>query len=493
MINFSNFLASRSLGVLCPIFSLPSNSGIGDFSGGYKFVDFLQKSGQSIWQVLPLNIPDGAGSTYNSVSSFAGNWLFVSAQKGKKSKKDVGGIGERVNYKTIWPEKEKELRDFYKSWEWKGNMDDFDQFVGEEKNWLWDFAIFQIIKKKFNGKPWYKWSKALKERNILALEKVAVEEKEEFNFIYFCQWQFFKQWQNLKVYANARGIKIIGDLPFFSTFDSADVWANRDNFLLDEKNKPLFRAGVPPDYFSKNGQFWGNPQYDWEKMKKTGFSWWIKRLKHSLKLFDGVRLDHFRGFMSLWYVKGGKKTAKNGKWVSVPGEKLFSRWKTMDGEMPFIAEDLGKITSDVQGLRERFAIPGIRVLQFGFDARFDNPHALSNISQECVLYTGTHDNNTAKGFINGKKRLWQIKNALKVLKTDRENFSWELIKMGAFSKANVFIVPIQDYLNLGSEARINIPGKKTKNWEWRMDEGMLTEELAEKIRELSLESGRIVS
>ncbi len=453
----------RRAGILLHISSLPSEFGVGDLGPkAYEFVDFLAMAGQSLWQVLPIN-PTGlefGNSPYFSSSLFAGNTLFVSPEllykDGLLSKEELESIKvkptERVDYPYAYRIKDWVLE---KAFERFRDWDALDGFIQEERDWLLPYCNFSVFKKR-NKRPWNEWEE----------EKVS---EDEIMKVAFGQYVFFKQWRELKVYANSKGILLVGDLPIYPAYDSVDVWQNRHFFKLDKEGRPLFVAGVPPDQFSPIGQIWGNPVYNWERLMEENFDWWVKRVRHNLKLFDLLRLDHFRGFVAYYQVPYGEKTAVNGFWVSAPAQEFLSKLREEFPQMPFIAEDLGTITEDVQKIRESFDIPGMKVLCFAFLSD-DSPHMPHNHTLNSVVTTTTHDTMPLRGWFvkeldeSSKRRHLEC---LGMEELKEEEVSPRLIRLAYMSVSKYCIVPMQDILNLGEESRMNIPGSKEGNWEWR--------------------------
>ncbi|MBU2229341.1 4-alpha-glucanotransferase [Patescibacteria group bacterium] len=490
----------RQSGVLMHISSLPSPYGIGDFgTEAFKFVDFLSKSGQKIWQILPLTIPDSLGSPYASPSAFAGNWLLISPDElvregllQKKSLPDDQRITHTKYPKIVLQQKfilEKSYDYFLKH----GSADhkkNFNNFTKKHSKWLDDYALFMALKDHFRGKQWFKWPQSIANRDEETIKYWQDKIKKQIAIFKYGQWIFFYQYKKLKQYAHKKEIRIFGDIPFFIIHDSVDVWVNKKIFLLDNENKPLAKSGVPPDYFSKRGQLWGDPQYNWEIMRRNNFHWFVRRLRMAEHFYDDVRLDHFRGYQAVWHVDSKSKSSKNGKWVDVPGDLIFKRVKKEFKSLSIISEDLGYITSDVVKLRKRFHFPGMRVMQFGFGGLHDNFHLPKNFTNDCVAYTGTHDNDTTYGWITKSGKPPQKKFALDYTKVEKKEFAWKLIELGSMSKAGWFIFPMQDALNLNSEARMNKPSTKKNNWQWRMKKNSLSDELAVKIKKLTKSARR---
>lgn len=485
----------RSSGILLHPTSLPGKFGIGSLGKeAFDFVDFLVESGQKLWQVFPLG-PTGYGdSPYQCFSAFAGNPLLISLEKlceeGLLNEQDLNthesfdnrsvDFGKIINFKMPI------LRKAYSNFSMNGTALEkikFETFCQNSTLWLEDYALFMALKDHFGGKPWVEWDSDIKLREEKALEYYTNHLAEKIKFQKFIQYLFFKHWKEVKSYANSNYIKVVGDIPIFVAFDSADAWSNPDIFLFDEDRKPVKVAGVPPDYFSATGQLWGNPLYDWDKLKETGFQWWIDRIKSNLVLSDIIRIDHFRGFAAYWAVPYGETTAINGEWVPAPGKELFTAIRNALGTLPIIAEDLGLITPDVIDLRDSFEFPGMKILQFAFDSGEENDYLPHTYDKNCVVYTGTHDNDTVVGWYQkakaeDKKFLHDYLN----VNCSEANIAFELIKAAWASTAVIALAPLQDLLGLGSEARINTPGLASGNWMWRYQAGELNSELAAKLR-----------
>ncbi len=470
----------RSAGILLHPTSLPGKYGIGTIGQeAFNFVDFLVHSGQTLWQIFPLG-PTGYGdSPYQSFSAFAGNPLLINLEFLKED-----GLLTQNNLDCI-PIFDKHNIDFGKLIDVKNDLlhqayqnykttdpnfeKDCGSFCINNKDWLDDYALFMAVKEYHGGKLWTEWEKEIALRKTGAVKKWTEKLKYQIGFQKFLQFTFFKQWENLKKYANTKGIKIIGDIPIFIAYDSADLWANKSQFTVDKKGKLLTCAGVPPDYFSPTGQLWGNPLYKWKAMEKDNFLWWQKRIKKILEFVDIIRVDHFRGFDAYWEIPGDAETAMNGKWVDAPGHKFFSTIKKELGDLPIIAEDLGVITETVEKLRDDFNFPGMKILQFAFGDGGDKNFLPHNYIKNCVVLTGSHDNNTTKGFFaNERKQNSGIyESAKEYLSYTGNNITFELIRTAYASVANIVIIPMQDILNLGEEARMNFPGKLGGNWTWR--------------------------
>ena len=503
----------RASGILLHPTSLPGKFGIGDLGDeAFKFVDFLAEAKQTYWQVLPLG-PTGYGdSPYQCFSAFAGNTLLISPERlvedGFLSEADIaepgGGVdGHKVDFGTVYEWKNKILSKAFEGLHHITSVDlrgKFETFQQENESWLDDYALYRAIKKSQNQKAWYEWNEPLKLRDQRALADAAEKLFEDILAEKFYQFLFFRQWWAVKEYANTKGAKIVGDVPIFVALDSADAWRNQKLFKLNDDGLPNVVAGVPPDYFSVTGQLWGNPIYDWEAMRAGGFRWWIERVKQTLKTVDVVRIDHFRGFAATWEVPGGDSTAENGRWVDVPGSDLFTALKNELGDLPFWAEDLGVITPDVEGLRDGFGFPGMRILQFAFGGDAKNRDLPHNYIENCVAYTGTHDNDTTVGWWNSQPGAGSTRDAseigrehafcMKYLATDGSEIQWNFIRAVWSSVAATAIAPLQDLLGLGTEGRMNLPASNSGNWLWRFKDGDITEEILLLLRELTEVYGR---
>jgi len=492
----------RKQGILLPISSIPSEYGIGTFGKeSYEFVDFLKKAGQKLWQILPLG-PTGYGdSPYQSFSTFAGNPYYIDliklTEEGYLTREecdsfDFGNNEHYVDYEKVYNARFTVLRMAWERAKLLGveKSGDYLEFVQKSSGWLEDYALYMAIKKAFGGSSFLEWEEDIRLRKPEALERYREELSEEICFYKFQQYLFAKQWRALKEYANAAGIEIVGDIPIYVAFDSADTWANPELFWLDEKGEPLGVAGCPPDAFATTGQLWGNPLYCWEYHQKTGYAWWLQRIAHCYELYDVVRIDHFRGFDEYWFVPYGDPTAERGHWEKGPGYELFQTMQEKLGEKKVIAEDLGFLTDSVIELVKRTGYPGMKILQFAFDGGADNIYLPHNYERNSVVYTGTHDNETTRGWIQTrsdceKDFLEQYLNS-----HDEKTLTWELIRLAVSSVADTAIIPMQDYLELGNEARINTPSTLGDNWKWRMDKNALTDELAERIYAMARLYGR---
>jgi 4-alpha-glucanotransferase len=492
-------MITRSSGILMHITSLPSPYGIGTFgSEAYEFVDFLAKAGQKYWQILPIG-PTGAGdSPYQSFSTFAGNPYFIDfdllTDEGLLKKEDYknvdfGDDSTKIDYEKMFNNKMPILRIAFQNRKGKCG-DEIKKFGLENKDWLEDYALYMAVKAKFDLKSWQEWDEDIKLRDKNALESYKEKLKEEIDYWVFLQYLFFQQWANLKRYANTNGIKIIGDIPIYVAEDSADTWANSKVFLLNKDRKPIKVSGCPPDAFSATGQLWGNPIYDWDYLESTGYKWWIERIKVNINLYDVTRIDHFRGFESFWQIPYGDETAVNGQWVKGPGIKLFNVVKEALGEVEIIAEDLGYLTEEVINFRTYTGYPGMKVLEFAFDTREESDYLPHNYDKNCVVYTGTHDNDTVMGWFNNTKKS-DINFAKRYLKLDKEEgYNWGFIRGALSSVGTLAVAQLQDYLGLLSEARMNIPSTLGGNWQWRVEKEDLTDKLAEKINKITKLYGR---
>jgi len=504
---------TRLSGILLHPTSLPGGAGIGDLGReAYAFVDFLAETRQSLWQVLPVG-PTGYGdSPYQSFSAFAGNPMLISLDSlvsdgllAESDLKDAKRLPQdRVDYGPVIEFKNACLWKAFDAFE--GNATDaqraeLSRFNEQSSSWLDDYALFRSIKDGSDGAEWTKWDKHLRVREDKALYFWGQNHTREIAAHKFFQYVFFRQWLHLAHYANEKGIRIIGDVPIFVAHDSADVWAHPKLFHLDAKGNPKKVAGVPPDYFSETGQLWGNPLYRWDVMEKDGYSWWMERLRATLQLVDIIRLDHFRGFERYWAVPGTEQTAVKGKWEHGPGPKFFEAVQSSLGNVPIIAEDLGFITPEVEHLRDQFGFPGMRVLQFAFgnDDQADSfkPY---NFPHGCVVYTGTHDNDTTVGWLtssgagdstrSGEEVSKERDFVLKYLGTDGHEIHWDMIRLSLASVARVAITPMQDLLGLGSDARMNVPARETGNWSWRFLSDQVTPETRSRLGELTQVYGR---
>ena len=493
----------RSSGVLLHIASLPSSYGIGDIGpAALAWVDRLHDAGQTWWQALPLG-PTGYGnSPYQALSSFAGNELLVSPdgliEDGLLRADDCAGGSFRagvIDYDKVIPFKYRLLKAAWATFRagTRGDLrPDYEQFCDIHRHWLEDYALFRALKEVHNGAYYLEWPAELVQRDPPALAQAGRSLEDLIDRVRFAQFLLFRQGDRLRAHARAKGVRLIGDLPFFVSPDSSDVWANPELFLLDERHRPRFVAGVPPDYFSAQGQLWGNPVYDWEALRQTGYRWCLDRLNALLSHVDMIRLDHFRGFAAAWHVPAGAATARTGQWVPGPGADFFSSAEKALGRLSLIAEDLGLITPDVIALRDRFRFPGMRVLQFAFDGNPDNPHLPHNYAADTVVYTGTHDNPTTRGWVEElpdwqRQAMWRY---LQRSTGDTREASAALIDLAWTSAATLAMAPLQDLLNLGNEARMNQPGRIDGNWSWRCSDEMLAPARFQWLHELTTTSNR---
>lgn len=490
----------RTSGVLLPISALPSKYGIGSFSKeAFTFVDQLKKGGQKNWQILPLGATGYGDSPYQSFSTYAGNPYYIDLEaliaeglltKAECEACDFGDNPRYIDYKKIYDSRFDVLRKAFGRFSPDA---EFEAFVVENSWWLEDYCLYMAIKNSLGGISWSQWSEKLKQREAGALKEKQEELAEEIQFFRFQQYEFIKQWRALKSYANVNGIRIIGDIPIYVAFDSADTWANPELFQFDEKGNPVAVAGCPPDAFSKTGQLWGNPLYRWDYHKATGFEWWIRRMKYSFTLYDTVRVDHFRGFDEYYAIPYGDATAEFGCWEKGPGLSLFQSMKEKLGTVDIIAEDLGYLTESVLKLVRDTGYPGMKVLQFAFDSREESDYLPHNYQHNCVVYTGTHDNNTILGWLgemapeDRKFARHYMHNA----KTARKELPWDFIRLALASVADLAIIPIQDYLCLGSEARINTPSTLGINWKWRLLPGEIDDKLLDRMKDITKLYGRL--
>ena len=471
------------------ITSLPGPYGVGTMGAqAYSFVDFLKQAGQSFWQILPLT-PTGYGdSPYQSCSAYAGNPYLIDfdllIQDGLLTEAEVNSCcwfrePDRADFGLQYKNKLSMLRKAFARYE---GGKEFEDFRHENADWLSDFALYMALKDRFQGKPWYEWEHGLKFRDPDAVWNIRRKLREEIRFYQFVQFLFYEQWNALHTYAAENGVKIIGDVPIYVPLDSVDVWRNPDLFQLDEDLKPEMVAGVPPDAFTADGQLWGNPLYRWDEMEKTGFGWWIHRLKSAGKLYDVVRLDHFRGFEAYWAVPYGDKNARGGKWVKGPDMAFIRAVQKKLPELPIIAEDLGFLTQEVLDLRDQSGYPGMKVLEFAFDSREPSDYLPHTYIKNTVCYTGTHDNMTMRQWFDTASADAVAYASEYMNLSEQEGLVWGTIRTAVSSVSDLVVVQMQDYLNLGKEARMNFPGTlSSDNWSWRMMDGCLTPELAEKI------------
>lgn len=490
----------RSSGILMHISSLPSPYGIGTFGKeAYEFVDFLDKACQKYWQILPLNPTSYGDSPYQSPSAFAGNPNFIDfdilkneglLKSSDYQTLDFGEDDERVDYGKIFKYKLDVLKKAFESSQGKYDKE-IEVFRKKNSYWIEDYALYMTIKYDNNLRSWHKWPEDIKHRKSQALKFYRANFKEEINFWIFLQFMFFKQWIELKTYANNKNIKIIGDIPIYLADDSADVWSKSENFLLDKEKELTYVAGVPPDDFSDIGQYWGNPIYDWAHLESNGYDWWVKRVRANLELYDVLRLDHFRGFESYWTIEAGSKTAVTGKWRKGPNIDIFNTLKERLGKLPIIIEDLGEVTEGLIDLRRKVGFPAIKVLEFAFSGDENNEHLPHHHTKNWVVYTGTHDNHTVRGWLENcnNKTLEYAKKYLAL--NEEEGYTFGMIRGAWSSVANLSIAQMQDFLNIGNEGRMNSPNTSQGNWQWRVKRDVLTDKLAEEIKDLTKTYGRL--
>ncbi len=492
----------RASGVLLHPTSLPSRGGIGDFGPAvYTFADYLASAKQGLWQVLPLGPLGFGNSPYSSTSAFAGNPLLISlerlADRGWIDRAQLDALPdgiEPVDYQHIFNRKMplvfEAAHNFLRSTP-PAARSRFERFCRENRWWLDDFVLFDSLRAHFHLESWNRWPRELAHRDAAALEKTRAERRDDLEVRHVVQFFFYEQWQALRAYCAQRSIRMVGDIAIFVNFDSADVWTHPDLFRLDADLEPEVVAGVPPDFFSKTGQRWGNPLYRWEVMQAQGYAWWIDRLRWATHNFDYIRLDHFRGFAQFWEIPAHEETAIHGRWVDGPNDDLFHRLRDALGGLPFFAEDLGYITPDVHALRERLNIPGMAVLQFGFGDPGAHTHLPHTFTPEKVVYTGTHDNDTILGWWESGASKDERRHARSYLGPCEDGVNWAMIRCAINSVASLCVVPLQDVLGLGSEARMNVPSKPEGNWRWRFRAEMLRPELAEKLAALAEVADRL--
>ncbi len=481
---------SRRAGVLLHISSLPSSqpnqNACGDFGAdAFQFVDFLAEIGANIWQTLPLNMPHDDGSPYQCLSAHAGNPSFISLERLVKD-----GLLKSF---ALQANRDEALSQAYNQYKQSNNQHlkkEFVKFCHENVTWLGDFALYLVLREKFKHECWNAWPTPYKNKQPAVMAKVKRSYAHEMGVIKFSQFLFFRQWQALKSYANGKGVDMFGDIPIFVAYDSADVWANPRLFKLDAHKNMQVVAGVPPDYFSETGQRWGNPHYNWQAMQANGFSWWLSRMRTQQRMFDLVRIDHFRGLEAAWEVPASEETAMNGAWVQAPGTALLKVISKRYPNIQLVAEDLGIITAEVDVLRTEYGLPGMKILHFAFGGTEDNPYLPHNIEENSVVYTGTHDNDTTLGWY------WQLDEHTKNdvhqrLETSEPNMPQALVDLALASKANIAIIPMQDILGLDTTHRMNTPGTMGGNWQWRFNWDMLNQQSCESIKNSILQSGRL--
>ena len=488
----------RASGILMPIFSLPSRYGIGSFSkSAYQFVDMLKKAGQKYWQILPLCPTSYGDSPYQSFSTYAGNPYFIDLDQLIEEKLltrkecqacDFGDDPQDIDYGKLYENRFKLLRKAYERAN-AGEDQEFEAYRRENAWWLDDYALFMAVKDRFDGVAWNEWAEDIRLRWSNAMDYYRRELYYEIEFYSYLQFVFMKQWKKLKNYANINGIEIIGDIPIYVAFDSADAWANPELFQFDAENLPTAVAGCPPDGFSADGQLWGNPLYRWDYHRETGFDWWIRRIAYCSELYDVVRIDHFRGFDEYYSIPYGDTTARNGHWEKGPGIALFEAAKNRLGELNIIAEDLGYITDSVKKLVADSGFPGMKVLEFAFDSREKSDYLPYTYEKNSVVYTGTHDNETIAGWYAGLDKM--CTDYMNIDRIPGKEYHWDFIRLAMLSVSDLCVIPIQDYLGLDNRARINHPSTLGTNWRWRLAKGQLSASLLKEIREMTRISGRL--
>lgn len=494
----------RTSGVLLHPTSLPGPHGVGDLGGAaHDFVEFLHRAGQRFWQMLPVCPPGGGNSPYDSASAFAGSPLLISLSRlhadGLLEAAEIAAPGRltraaSVRYASARRFRERRLRAAFARSENRHDVQAAQrEFAEQNRHWLEGYALFRALKQRLGPEPWTRWEPELRRREPAALERARRDLDAEYRYHVFVQYEFDRQWRELRSHAAERGLLLLGDIPMFVAHDAADVWQNQELFQLDESGERRVVAGVPPDYFSADGQRWGNPLYDWNALRSTGFSWWIERLRSSLSRFDALRLDHFIGFHRYWEIPAHAPSAREGRFVEVPGHEFFEAARAALGGLPFIAEDLGILTPEVERLRDHFELPGMRVLEFAFvdESRHYQPH---RFTPNTVVYTGTHDNDTVMGWLNAGERAHdpstaqrlraERDRALAYAGSDGSEAHWDMIRICLASVANTAIFPVQDLLGLGTEARMNVPGTAEGNWEWRLAPDLCSSSVAERMARL---------
>lgn len=495
----------RGSGLLLHLTSLPSVYGIGDLGpAAYQFADFLAEAGQKYWQILPLTptMAFTVNSPYSSYSTHAGNTLLISPERlvedgwcpAETIEKHHQPVTSAVQFKGLYASRSALLREVYDlNINQLEKQEPFTQFCASQSNWLDDFALYVALKEQLGGVGWTAWPKKYRDREPSVLTQARKRLAHKIQLEKFAQYLFFSQWQALKEYCNNKSVSIIGDLPIYVSLASSDVWQNPELFKLNENKQPTTVAGVPPDYFSESGQLWGNPVYDWDQMSKTGFDWWLKRIGHQLELYDLFRLDHFRGLVAFWEIPVGEESAVNGHWQPVPHQEFFKAVYDRFPDLPMIAEDLGTITDDVIDVMKRLGLPGMRIFQFGFSGDLENhPYLPHNYIENCIAYTGTHDNNTALGWFNDDldaNLRATVKHYLKS-EADGVDLVWVLIERLLDSKADVVIIPTQDIIGLSSPARMNQPSTTESNWNWRLLPGQLNSTPSAKLKRLTQKASR---
>lgn len=490
----------RGAGILLPVASLPSPYGIGTFGKeAYRWIDFLKQAGQKYWQVLPMGPTSYGDSPYQSFSAFAGNPYFIDLdllkEQGLLTEKELGACScgekpQKIDYAALYRERFSLLKKAFSRSSHKGT-NEYEEFCSRCGGWLEHYAVFMALKMKFGGKSWLEWPEPYRRRDQKTIDAARKELAQEILFWKFCQFEFDLQWKALRGYAHSQGIGIIGDIPIYAAMDSADTWSEPDVFYLDADGFPIDVAGCPPDAFSATGQLWGNPLYRWDYQEKTVFDWWKRRLSHTSGLYDIVRIDHFRGLAGYYAIPAGDKTAEHGEWRKGPGIRFFEVVQESLGSTKWILEDLGFLTPDVLRLRKAVGAPGMKILQFAFDSREESDYLPHNYDKNCIVYTGTHDNDTMAGWMKTAPKA-DVAFSRRYLNLRRSREApWEYIRAAYASVAALAVIPMQDFLCLGSEARINTPSTLGGNWEWRMMQGAASETLAERIRELTALYGRL--
>ncbi len=496
----------RSCGVLLHVTSLPSAFGVGDLGpGARRFLDFLAEARQTWWQILPLG-PTGPGfgnSPYSGTSAFAGNELLISpallVEDGLLDRKDLeeppAVVPDTVDFEGCRSFKRRLFAKAFGTFKDGGGEreEDYRRFLDAQGHWLGDFALFSALDARFPDRHWGEWPQGLRDRNPDAVERAREEQRADVEYYTFLQYVFHRQWNALKKECGRRGIRILGDMPLYVDYHSADVWSRPEFFKLDERKRPEGLSGAPPDYFSKTGQLWGNPVYRWEELERRDWEWWFRRIRHNLDLFDGIRIDHFRGFVAFWEVPAGSKTAENGRWVKAPAERFFDALSARISPLPILAEDLGIITPDVRRVMSRYGFPGMKVLLFAFgEDNPGHPYLPHNYHRRGVVYTGTHDNNTARGWFEkeaapgDRERLFRYVGR----EVPADEVPDVLVRLAMMSVADLTIFPLQDLLGLGEEARMNRPATHEGNWRWRLDETLLTGDVRRALGEKTLLYGR---
>jgi len=493
---------NRSAGVLLHPTSLPSRYGIGDLGPeAFRYIRWLGEAGVGWWQILPLYAPGPGNSPYSATSTFAGNeWLISpdllvddSLLETEELEEAEALPADRVAYGELIPWKKRLLRtafERFRSQQPPDLMQELAMFRDAHSEWLEDFALFLALKRDQGGAPWFDWPRPLAHREPRAIEDWRGGHADQVEMVIFCQYLFFRQWAEVRRAADDAGVRILGDLPIFVALDSADVWAHPELFLLDDERRPTVVAGVPPDYFSRTGQLWGNPLYDWSRMASRGYAWWIDRMRHALSMADALRLDHFRGFQAYWEVPAGAKVASGGRWVPGPGRELFEALRAAFGGLPLVAEDLGEITDDVIALRKQVGLPGMAILQFGFSPNPRSTFIPYALERDVVVYTGTHDNNTTAGWYHDDAGDDERDLLRRYVGTDGSEIHWDMIRLAMASVADLAIVPHQDLAGLGSDCRMNTPGVGDGNWEFRILPWTLKGEIQERLADLIRVFGR---